>query len=508
MLLCAAMLISFVPAAWAEGDGQELLAEQPVEEQVEQPAEEPYVPPVEEPSAPEEPTVTEPPVVEPTAEPEPSTEPEPTAEPEPAVEPEPEEPGFITFSGADYRDEALVYQYIVDTAAGETVTLAPAPVYDGVLAYVWLRYDAALGTYAEIDPAENPTANSPALTVTVAEGDIGAASLYACSVYAEDGAAGCAAFTFRQRAADTAGTDGVLVETITVTAPGDVNSVDVGETLQLSASVTPEDAENKAVIWTSSDEETATVDENGLVTGVADGVVTIYAAVADDSGAVGEIELIVGNGIALLAANGKVISSQDIEKAIEWGKAYLSKDASAFYGLCAAFVFDCYHSGAGLNNSSYSTATAMGNALITNTDSNPPRGAFVFWYDPNNTAGHVALSLGDGNVIHAWGTVKESCVVVSPITKVNGWYGTSNYRGWGAPISGYKLETDTSTVRVQSLSVTCSETEFYPNETLTATVEVLPSNASNKSVTWRSSDTNVATVDADGVITAVAPGTV
>lgn len=345
MLLCAAMLISFVPAAWAEGDGQELPTEQPVEEQVEQPAEEPYVPPVEEPSAPEEPTVTEPPVVEPTAEPEPSTEPEPTAEPEPAAEPEPEEPGFITFSGADYRDEALIYQYIVDTAAGETVTLAPAPVYDGVLAYVWLRYDAALGTYAEIDPAENPTANSPALTVTVAEGDIGAASLYACSVYADDGAAGCAAFTFRQRAADAAGTEGVLVETITVTAPGNVNSVDVGETLQLSASVTPEDAENKAVIWTSSDEETATVDENGLVTGVADGVVTIYAAAADDSGAVGEIELTVGNGIALLATNGREYY-YDANRAIEYAHENYDKyPDSTGKGRCSEFVMDCLWSG-------------------------------------------------------------------------------------------------------------------------------------------------------------------
>ncbi len=83
MLLCAAMLISFVPAAWAEGgDGQELIAEQPVEEQTEQPVEEPYIPPVEEPSAPEEPEITEPPVVEPTAEPEPTVEPAPTAEPE------------------------------------------------------------------------------------------------------------------------------------------------------------------------------------------------------------------------------------------------------------------------------------------------------------------------------------------------------------------------------------------------------------------------------------------
>ena len=83
MLLCAAMLISLVPAAWAEGgDGQELIAEQPVEEQGEQPVEEPYIPPVEEPSAPEEPEITEPPVVEPTAEPEPTVEPTPTAEPE------------------------------------------------------------------------------------------------------------------------------------------------------------------------------------------------------------------------------------------------------------------------------------------------------------------------------------------------------------------------------------------------------------------------------------------
>lgn len=83
MLLCAAMLISLVPAAWAEGgDGQELIAEQPVEKQGEQPVEEPYIPPVEEPSAPEEPEITEPPVVEPTAEPEPTVEPAPTAEPE------------------------------------------------------------------------------------------------------------------------------------------------------------------------------------------------------------------------------------------------------------------------------------------------------------------------------------------------------------------------------------------------------------------------------------------
>ena len=40
----------------------------------------------------------------------------------------------------------------------------------------------------------------------------------------------------------------------------------VGQTLQLAATVYPENATNKAVKWTSDDPEVASVDENGLVT--------------------------------------------------------------------------------------------------------------------------------------------------------------------------------------------------------------------------------------------------
>ena len=43
-------------------------------------------------------------------------------------------------------------------------------------------------------------------------------------------------------------------------------------------------------------------------------------------------------------------------------------------------------------------------------------------------------------------------------------------------------------------------------ETLTLTPTVLPDNATDKSVTWTTSDASVATVDADGVVTAVAVG--
>ncbi|MBE7060033.1 MAG: hypothetical protein E7389_04360 [Ruminococcaceae bacterium] len=137
------------------------------------------------------------------------------------------------------------------------------------------------------------------------------------------------------------------------------------------------------------------------------------------------------------AAN--IISSDSIEKAIAYAYNIKDTNPSRFSGYCAAFVWRCYHDGAGLGNSSYATAREMGDALITSTDTNPPRGAFVFWYDsngPSTKAGHVALSLGDGNVIHAYSDVK-----VTSIETVNNSHYI--YRGWGAPIAEYRLETAT-----------------------------------------------------------------
>lgn len=58
----------------------------------------------------------------------------------------------------------------------------------------------------------------------------------------------------------------------------------LGKTLQLDATVMPANATYNTVIWTSSDEKVATVDDNGLVTSVSYGSATIRAtAVKDDS---------------------------------------------------------------------------------------------------------------------------------------------------------------------------------------------------------------------------------
>ena len=63
-------------------------------------------------------------------------------------------------------------------------------------------------------------------------------------------------------------------------------------TFQLTATVLPEDASYQTVKWYSSDEEVATVDENGLVTAKKAGTVTI-TVITDDKKLTAQCELTV-----------------------------------------------------------------------------------------------------------------------------------------------------------------------------------------------------------------------
>ena len=58
-------------------------------------------------------------------------------------------------------------------------------------------------------------------------------------------------------------------------------TMEVGEELSLLATVTPDNAINGSLTWSSSNNEAVTVDENGKITAVADGSATITVSAAD-----------------------------------------------------------------------------------------------------------------------------------------------------------------------------------------------------------------------------------
>lgn len=71
----------------------------------------------------------------------------------------------------------------------------------------------------------------------------------------------------------------VAVESVSVNPT--TLSMKVGETQTVTATVKPENADDKTVVWSSSDNNVATVDPNGLVSAVASGSATITAETKD-----------------------------------------------------------------------------------------------------------------------------------------------------------------------------------------------------------------------------------
>lgn len=85
----------------------------------------------------------------------------------------------------------------------------------------------------------------------------------------------------------------ILPESITVNPLG--YDMMVGEVAQMTCTLTPENATVEALNWASSDATIATVDENGNVTAVAAGTVTITAS-ESESGCTGSVEITIGEG--------------------------------------------------------------------------------------------------------------------------------------------------------------------------------------------------------------------
>ncbi len=140
------------------------------------------------------------------------------------------------------------------------------------------------------------------------------------------------------------------VSGIELTVPD--NQVKVGEQVSAAYVVSPADAEEKTLVWTSSNEKVAAVDENGIITGVAAGNAVITAAAVDGGGAQASVALrvitegeevpgsaigvAIGNAVAIPGGKAKVPVTIDeasganvIEFTVEYDTSRLVLDSAA-----------------------------------------------------------------------------------------------------------------------------------------------------------------------------------
>ncbi len=133
------------------------------------------------------------------------------------------------------------------------------------------------------------------------------------------------------------------------------------------------------------------------------------------------------------------MSSEQIEKAIQWagdreGRKYTKgqtyeNNRDLYYYSCQAFVARAY-TWTGTPVQSYASASAAADRLNASQNAGvtpPPRGAWVLYAWA--TDGHAALSLGDGNVIHAYTAGGKGKIQTDPYNQIPG----TRYIGWAWP---------------------------------------------------------------------------
>lgn len=93
--------------------------------------------------------------------------------------------------------------------------------------------------------------------------------------------------------------DLTTVALVQIVTENNTSVINPGETLQLSGTTLNAaggEIEGTTIVWSSSNEDVATVDENGLVTGIADGSVRISASAL---GVTGFVDLFIGDASSL-----------------------------------------------------------------------------------------------------------------------------------------------------------------------------------------------------------------
>ena len=324
-----------------------------------------------------------------------------------------------------------------------------------------------------------------------------------------------------------------VFETCTVTVVSrvtgisfDVDELEIlpGESHQLNVTVLPENASVPDVNWSSDNAKVAKVSDTGLVTGHSAGVATIHA-VTRDGGKMATCLVKVGtpvSGISLskssasmyvgdspLALTATITPSNASDKSVVWSSSDASvASVTAGSGLDATvtpvaagtatitvstqdgkFSASCvltvmqHVTGVSISKSSLTLYTGQTETLSAQVKPDDATDTRLTWSSSDKTVATVA----NGKVT----ALKAGSVQIRVTTFEGGFQDVCNL---------------TVKQHATGLDLSASTLTIYLGQTVTMTATVLPSDASDKSVTWTSSNSDIVSVTQNGSVTANAMG--
>lgn len=295
-----------------------------------------------------------------------------------------------------------------------------------------------------------------------------------------------------------------------------------GESKELSVTVLPDDATIKTLLWQSSDEEIATVKDGVVTAGTKSGTATIRATAPDNAEAFAECKITVKEPVtnitldelelelrvgATRTLNAIVIPSNATVKDVTWkssdeavAKVSANGEITALREGTATIVCTSVDSGEkavctlkvlteieSLEVSLPAISIKNGASLSLTVSAKPENHDESFSFASSN---EDVFTVSETGVVTAKGPGTATATVVSSV-------------------SGKKAACEITVIQsVASVTFAQSEYEAYTGLSHKLSYTVTPENATDKSVTWQSSDESIATVDENGLITYHSAGTV
>ena len=294
-----------------------------------------------------------------------------------------------------------------------------------------------------------------------------------------------------------------------------------GDSFQLIATVSPENTTDKTVNWSSSDTGVATVNENGLVSLIGVGSAAVTASCGDVNATCQiTVEAPLPESIALTPAMGTV----KVEETLQLSAVV--NPSNAEYTLIWS---SSNPQVATVSETGLVTGVSVGNTTITvRTDNGLEATCEVSVL--TNIVEVSSVALDKTTYTGKEGTTVQLNATVSPDNATDNSVTWSSNNTQVASVSnsglvslisegtatisataGSKSATcrvtvEPNRIEVTSISLDKTDAELKIGESIVLTSTINPANATDKSVSWSSSDNNVATVS-DGKITGISVGT-